>query len=333
MTNFENIRLEKGMYTNGKTFTETLEALDPSENYRGSAFEGLDAYQRQLKRFNIRTAGKNSDTIEKFFSTSDSAVLFPEFISRTVRAGMESNSILPSIVASVTDINAMDYRTFSSNPDEEELELAETEEGENLPEANIVVNSELVSLKKRGRLLCASYEALRFQRLDLFSVMLRQIGAYMAKSQLKDAISVLKGSGSDSITSIDVATSGALTYSDLVHFWNSFDPYTMNTIIASPDMLEKILNMGVFNDSSAGLKFHANGEMITPFGAKLFKTSCLGEGTLIGLDSNCALEQIQAGGVLTEFDKLIDCQLERAAISSINGFSRIYKDASKMLSI
>ena len=51
---FENVRLEKGMYgRSGKSFTRTLEELDPSERYLGTPLEGLDAFQRQLKRFDI----------------------------------------------------------------------------------------------------------------------------------------------------------------------------------------------------------------------------------------------------------------------------------------
>ena len=34
---YENLKLEKGMYgRGGKTFSQTLEELDPSENYRGT---------------------------------------------------------------------------------------------------------------------------------------------------------------------------------------------------------------------------------------------------------------------------------------------------------
>ena len=77
--NFENIRLEKGMYREtGKTFTQVLEELDPSEKYKNTPMEGMDAYQRQLKRFGIRVKGANSDKVEKFFSTTESSVLFPE---------------------------------------------------------------------------------------------------------------------------------------------------------------------------------------------------------------------------------------------------------------
>lgn len=73
---FDNIKLEKGLYTTSKGFTASLEELDPSENYIGTDYEGLDAYQRQLKRFDIKVSGTGSDTISKFFATTDSAALF-----------------------------------------------------------------------------------------------------------------------------------------------------------------------------------------------------------------------------------------------------------------
>ena len=80
MAKFENIKLEKGLYTTGKSFTKALEELDPSEEYIGTELEGLDAFQRQLKRFDIKVSGRGSDTVEKFFKTSDSAALFPEYV-------------------------------------------------------------------------------------------------------------------------------------------------------------------------------------------------------------------------------------------------------------
>ena len=68
---FENITLEKGMYgVPGKNFTQVLEELDGSQNYAGTPFAGLDAYQRQLKRFGIRVSGANCDTVEKFSITA-----------------------------------------------------------------------------------------------------------------------------------------------------------------------------------------------------------------------------------------------------------------------
>ena len=335
MAVYENIKLEKGLYTTGKSFTEALEALDPSENYIGTELEGLDAYQRQLKRFSIKVSGKGSDRVEKFFKTSDSAALFPEYISRAVRAGIDENNLLDKIVATTTNVEALDYRTITSVPSEDDKTLVLVNEGEAIPETQVKTQENLVKLRKRGRMLVASYEAIRFQRLDLFTVTLRQIGAYIAKAQLKDAVNVLmNGDGNDNaITASTVAAEGTLAYGDLVDFWNSFDPYTLNCIIASPSMASKILKLSEMRDAAAGLNFHSTGNLVTPFGAELVKSSAVAENKLIGLDRTCALELVTAGGVTTEFDKLIDRQLERAAITSIAGFAKIYTPASKALSL
>lgn len=67
MANFENITIEKGMYQQkGKTLTDVLETLDPSENYKGTALSNLDAFSRQLKRFDIKVNGSGSDCVENF---------------------------------------------------------------------------------------------------------------------------------------------------------------------------------------------------------------------------------------------------------------------------
>lgn len=172
--NFNEIKLEKGMYSErGRSFEQTLEALDPNENYKGTPYEGLDAFQRQLKRFDIKVRGAGSDVVEKFFSTSESAVLFPEYVSRSVKAGMEEGNILPSITATVTRFDGMDYRSIYSAASEDDKSLRYVGEGAAIPQTEVRASDHLVSLKKRGRMLVASYEAIRFQRLDLFSVMLR----------------------------------------------------------------------------------------------------------------------------------------------------------------
>ncbi len=334
MSNYDNIKLEKGLYSNGN-FTKSLESIDPSENYKGTSLEGLDAYQRQLKRFGIKVSGSGSDVVEKFFRNSDSAVLFPEYVSRAVRQGLEQADILPGIIASTTLIDGMDYRSITSVPTEDDKELKVVKEGAFIPETTIRTKDNLVKLKKRGRSLVASYEAIRFQRLDLFTVTLRQIGAYISRTLLKDAVDVIvNGDGSgNAAETVRTGSAGTLAYSDLVNFWNGFDPYELNTIIATPELMAQMLNMEQFRDAAAGLNFHGKGEMITPLGAKLLKSSAIESGKIIGIDKSAALEMVKAGEVMTEYDKLIDRQLERAVISCTAGFAKIFDGASKVLSV
>ena len=126
---YENLKLEKGMYgQSGRSFAQTLEALDPSENYKGTSLEGLDAFQRQLKRFDIKVKGAGSDRVEKFFWSTESAVLFPEYIARSVRQGMEEGDILPHITAAVTRFDGMDYRSITAEAGGDSKQLRHVEE-------------------------------------------------------------------------------------------------------------------------------------------------------------------------------------------------------------
>ena len=318
----------------GRTFSQVLEEQDPSEQYKGTAIEGLDAFQRQLKRFDIKVKGAGSDIVDKFFATSQSAVLFPEYIARAVKVGMEEANILPDITATETRIDGMDYRSITSVP-EDEKQLKRVAEGAAIPSTTVKTQDSLVTLHKRGRMLVASYEAIRFQKLDLFSVTLRQIGAQIGRMHLEDAIDVILNGDGNNNPAKTTTTAGEdeLSYDDLLEFWNGFEPYQLNTILAGSDMMLKLLSLSQMQDAAAGLTFHGTGKLITPMGAKVLRTSAVPEGRLIGLDRNYALELVKAGDVNVEYDKLIDRQLERAAITTISGYAKIFPDASQVLAL
>ncbi|MCI2106212.1 MAG: phage major capsid protein [Intestinimonas sp.] len=337
----ENLKLEKGMYHQaGQSFSQVLEHEDPSAQYKGTPMEGLDAFQRQLKRFDIRVKGAGSDIVEKFFRTSDSAVLFPEYIARSVRQGMEEANLLPDITAAVTRFDGLDYRSIASVPDDEK-KLRRVDEGAAIPATTVKTQENLVKLHKRGRMLVASYEAIRYQKLDLFSVTLRQIGAHISRMLLEDAIDVLIN-GDDNGNAAQVlsigaspigGTAGTVSYDALVDFWAQFDPYEMNTILVPSDVMVGMLKLEEFQNPLTGLNFQGTGKLATPLGAKLLRTSALNGGRLIGLDKNYALELVQGSDVVVEYDKLIDRQLERAAITTIAGFAKIFADAAKVLTV
>ena len=337
-----DIKLDKGMYQEaGRTFTQVLERQDPSEQYKGTPMEGLDAFQRQLKRFDIKVKGAGSDMVDKFFATSQSAVLFPEYIARAVKTGMEAENVLPQITATETVISGMDYRSITSEGGQDEHKLRRVDEGAAIPQTTVKTRDTLVKLNKRGRMLVASYEAIRFQRLDLFAVTLRQIGAYMGRMHLEDAVKVLKdGDGNNNAAKVyEVGSNpiggskGTLSYDALLDFWAQFDPYTMNTMLVSNDMMLAMLKLSEFQNPNTGLNFQATGKLTTPLGAKLLRSSAVPAGTIIGLDKNYALEQICGSEVVVEYDKLIDRQLERAAITSVSGFAKLFTDAAKVLKV
>lgn len=328
----DSIRLEKGMYTvGGKNFTQVLELVDPTVNYKGTELEGLDAYQRQLKRFDIKVSGTGCDMVEKFFSTTDSAVLFPEFIARAVRQGMAECDTLESILATTTKVDGIDYRAVSSTTDTSEANSVA--EGTAIRNVNVRTKEKLVSLKKHGRVFSSSYEALRFQNLDVVAVILKRIGADLANELLTDAVSALvNGDGTSGDAAGTVTGSGAtITYDHLLELWEKLSPYKLNTMLTPAATVKEILALSDMKDSITGLYFQGTGKVFTPMGANLFVAPSMDANQVLGFDKGCALQMVQSGDILVDYDKVIDRQLERATISITAGFSRLFKDAVKVL--
>lgn len=142
---------------------------------------------------------------------------------------------------------------------------------------------------------------------------------------------LVNGDDGDS-TATNIGTAGdAVDYAGLVSLWAGLAPYQLNTMLASTTTMQQILALSQMCDAQAGLNFQGTGKMITPLGATLLHAPSLTAKGVIGLDKTCALEMVQAGGVTTDYDKLIDRQLERASISVIAGFSRIFDGAVKTL--
>ncbi|HEZ7991306.1 MAG TPA: hypothetical protein RWO66_10210 [Ruminococcus sp.] len=316
---YNDIKLEKGLYNlSGKSFTAALEELDPTSAYCGTPLEKLDAFERQLKRFNIRVKGSDCDSVEKFFTSTESAVLFPEFVTRSIRKGFD-DTVLSSVCAVKTVVNSGQYLGCVLD-DSTAYDVCS--QGETLPTATVTESSAATVLAKYGRLISASYESIRQQRLDVFGVMLRSVGVRLAAAVVKKAVEVL-ADGADEVSTTE------LTYADLAELYGKFESFDMTTVIASPALAAKIAAMDQLSDSSAD----ADGRFILPFGSELIKTSAAGADTIIGIDRDYALEFITSTELVMETDKLIDRQLDQMTASITCGFRKITPDAVKVLKI
>ena len=316
---YNDIKLEKGLYNlSGKSFTAALEELAPTSAYCGTPLEKLDAFERQLKRFNIRVKGSDCDSVEKFFTSTESAVLFPEFVTRSIRKGFD-DTILSSVCAVKTVVNSGQYLGCVLD-DSTAYDVCS--QGETLPTATVTESSVATVLAKYGRLISASYESIRQQRLDVFGVMLRSVGVRLAAAVVKKAVEVL-ADGADEVSTTE------LTYADLAELYGKFESFDMTTVIASPALAAKIAAMDQLSDSSAD----ADGRFILPFGSELIKTSAAGADTIIGIDRDYALEFITSTELVMETDNLIDRQLDQMTASITCGFRKITPDAVKVLKI
>ncbi|MBR3970118.1 MAG: hypothetical protein IKJ87_03470 [Ruminococcus sp.] len=316
---YNDVRLEKGMYNlSGKSFTAVLEELDPSGAYIGTELESLDAFERQLKRYNIRVSGDECDCVEKFFTSTDTAVLFPEYVKRCISKGFDG-TVLSSVTAAKTVCESGHYLGCVLD---DSAEYSSTSQTMQMPATMVTEGETAIVLEKYGRVINASYEAIRKQRLDVFGVMLRGIGVKLAVAVVKKAMTVLAENA-------DYISVSSLSYDSLAELYGKFDCFDMTTVIANPADASKIAAMEQLSDT----KISADGKMILPFGSELIKTSSLAENTIIGIDRNFALEFITSSGLVMETDKLIDRQLDKITVSITCGFRKIMADAVKKIVI
>ncbi len=320
---YNTVKLEKGLYSiTGKTFTQALQQLDPDENYAGTELAGLDAYERQLKRFDIKVSGVNSDRVEKFFASTESAVLFPEYVRRTIKQGMEEASILPEVVAAVSYTDGIDFRGLTVTKNGTDTGVAQ---GGEVPASTVRLASSAKALTKFARKLSCSYESIRKQRLEAFGVILKSLGAQISRAVNKLAITEL----TSGVTPSEISGT-SLTYADLANFWASMSDNDMTTMVCTPALMAQILALDEMKFCVSD--FMSSGKVKTPYGVTLVKSSAVDSTDIVGIDKTCAAEMVFGTDVVVDFDKLITTQCDEISCSIMVGFSKLTDGAVKVLS-
>ncbi len=320
---YQNVTLEKGMYhLTNKSFVQALEGLDPSAQYAETPLAGLDAYERQLKRFDIRISGPQCDRVEKFFTSTESAVLFPEFVRRAVQQGMDA-SMLSEITAVETHTDSSQY--LGCTITETDSYGTATSQSDALTASTILEATSALVLDKYGRVVKASYEAVRRQRLDVFAVFLRSVGMQLAQALMQQAITTLTASAGSSSTK----AGSALAYSDLATLYGKFATYNMNTLLVSPKVAATILAMAEMEDVVPV----EQAQVRLPFGTVLCKVPQMSDNVIIGLDKNFALEMVTGSNLILETDRLIENQLDLITVSLQCGFRVLMKNAVHKMTV
>lgn len=318
---YNNVKLDKSLYSiTGKSFTQALGQLDPDENYAGTELEGLDAYERQLKRFDIKVSGKDCDRVEKFFVSAESAVLFPEFVRRMIKQGMNEASILPEMIAAVTYTDEIDHRGMSVSASGSDSGVSP---GAALPSTSVTLASSK-ALTKFARKLSCTYESIRKQRLEAFAVILKSLGAQISRAVNKLAVTELSNG-----ISAKTYSGGSVTYADLAAFWASMGANDMTTMVCSPEVMAQILALPEMKYCVSD--YMASGRVKTPYGVTLVKCSDVASGKVIGVDKSCAAEMVYGTDVIVDHDKLISNQCDEIACSVTVGFYPLISGAVKVL--
>lgn len=327
------IRIEKDIYleaeTKGMTLSELLETAEYDPSPPGSP---LDAFERQLALAGIRLSGKSPTLVDQFYQKAPA--LMPEFILREIKKGQAMRPELASLLANSTTINNNRYTPFHVDTSAtDKFSLRPIGEGAEIPQIHVTEQTHSINVPEYGLGLKASYKSLRYRTTAQFRVLLWYIGFKLQTDKIAFVINcLLNGDGnSNQAASINAASSGTLTYEDLISLWAEFDPFEMNTIICHINKLKTILTLDEFKDPMAGYRFQGRGELFSPLGASLIRCDDVPEDLIIGLDSRFAVEEVITQPLMVEYDKIIEQRFEEAVITESVAYAKIIREASVVL--
>jgi hypothetical protein len=327
------ISIDKDLYLEAESRGMTLSELLETPEYDPSPPDcPLDAFERQLALAGIRLGGKNPTPVEQFYQKAPS--LMPEFMLREIKRGQSMRPELALVLANTTIVNNNRYTPFHIDTSSSAgFSLRPIGEGSEIPQLHVTEQTHSINVREYGLGLKASYKALRYRTTAQFRVLLWYIGFKMQTDKIGLAVNcIINGDGNDNpAETINAATSGLLTYDDLITLWAEFEPFEMNTIICHINKLKTILTLEEFKDPMAGYRFQSKGELFSPLGAAMVRSDEVPDDLVIGLDSRFAVEEVITQPLMVEYDKIIEQRFEEAVISESVAYAKVIKEASVIL--
>ncbi|MBA1335835.1 MAG: hypothetical protein HPY66_1653 [Firmicutes bacterium] len=359
------IKLNLAMYREsaklGLTMSQYLEQLDPTKDYGPN--EKTNAFQRQMMCLNDRllAAGMQpivlhsvpkdglwASKVEAFYQTEESAAIFPEWINRTARQALVADDVLNEIVGIRTPIDSNAYRTIYFTHTEDKASKKRVGEGAEIPATEMVTSENTIKLKKYGRRIKATYEAIRRERLDKISLMIEAIMKQAGIDRAADAYTALvSGDGNNnaatSYSLSDLGDTTALTYTGWATFLFKFYPYQMTALIGGVNELVKFLTIDAPEVDPIRLieqlrfgRTNSQGEMAQTIfnNYRIIYLPTATADKLVGFDKRYSIEMVsEIGSDITETQKIISSQWEEIVVSEVNGFGVFLPDARRVIAL
>ena len=286
---FKELMLHKDYYfIDGKTFTEMLEEIDPTSSYTTNMC-GLDAFERQLCRFDIKVSGDNADRVSKFYSNSQSAILFPEYIRRNIMSGIREWNILNNI-AFIEYWNKSDnpqIMAIIKNKNNDEMTLID-----HISDEDYHFNYSLTYytlLSNQG--ISAENNKIPNLSLNTFGNILKKAGHNIRNELLRRLMNFILDSFKDEINTT--------TTNERYKFDNS------KTIICNSYTFDKIFKGSVL-DSYTLIYDYTENSINTKLGTDIEIIDSLPNDIIINLDKNLAIQLIVTNIKIEDIDSIIN---------------------------
>jgi len=320
-------RLEKKSDYDGMTYPEVF-AYKHALIAKGEV-PPLTAIEECFKYADIKISGQFTDPVGKIYQFSDLDVIFPEYISNKIYAGLLKESLVPKLVAETSVVDSIDFHKIYIEDTEAQRQTGKISIGGEMATTKISVGKRSIYLQKYGRYLEVAYEEIDKVRFNMFGRILERVGQQIQIDETDDMINVLiNGDGNtDSTpgTTVESDATGTVATADVIEWVTCLPtPYRMTDMIGKKALLVEYYS--VFFGLSAPSDQIGVTKLVFPEVHEWDRTIVTSD-YFIGIDKRYAVEHITSGNVLTESEKIIKRQINGTAVSIRDAFSIIDNDA------
>lgn len=307
-------------------------------------FKGMSPLK--LAMFDAGISGRS--LIKDFTTQGASEYLLPVFIDSKLRESVGASSILSFLHGGneigVDSLTVMaTHLNFDDEKNKKGIEKTRVAEGADIPLAELTLGESSIRLFKYGRAVQATYEALQYMRVDMFSKTLDAIANNVADQESKKAIDVLvNGDGNNNAAeTITTATASTITIDDMLSALVDFQrkaKLPVTTIVATPNFFSQLFKMSYDSSNVSGVsaKLGIRTPQFSADNVNLIlddrAISADGKEQAIFLNNQYALVKYFANGSnIREMQTNIRNQTRLGTISEISAFAKFDKNAVLVL--
>lgn len=321
--------------------------------------QGLDAFDAALVTAGIVAKGDvklgiESSMVSKFFTTTSSRLLFPEYVNRTIKETITDQPLLQYVVGETVTITGDSMRQpkidLGKNSDNRKaLKFSRVAEGAEIPTTEIKLAEEAVKIYKYGRAVKATYEVMRRTTIDMFRKTIELLGRFIVNGQYAVVIEVIEnGDGNNNPATVYKrsvlnagGTAGVLDEITLLKFLMVQYPINYDTVITDQDLYLQLLSTRYNGQLVTGVTEYVPFTFpqgifkgITVLYSEEIAKSQGGNSRLFALNRNLGIRKIiEQNSSIQENEKYANDQTQKMFITENAGFAKIYDEASAILEV
>jgi len=384
------VELYKRAYDKGMSLSAYLEREYPEREQKDGldAFQRL-LMLSDIRTRSLPEAGVYASLFKEMLDDPSARCLVPEFIAREWRraavgapvmkravytsqdsgAGTAANQIafattarlseqiapaipLSELVAINTPIDTGVYQAFYLTNDTSKQHMARVAEGAEIPRLMLQGSDREIRVKKYGRVLEATYESLRRQRIDRIALTIQLMAVQAEVDKVGAVIDVLVGGDGNAntaatsynLTTLDpAAAAGTLTLRGWLAFKMKFkNPYMINIALTreATALQMMLLNVGSANVPLVFLQGPSGFGGFRQINPGLADNVGLGwtddapNLKIVGVDGRFAIERVfEIGASIEEVQNVITRQVKQIAMTESEGFSKFDVNAARVLDV